>query len=155
MSKDKIFSNEPKAKVYRPMYATRRRDASRPYVDANYLHKMSYDIICAKDELNLNNYRKIGKDEILLKEDIYYDEGQAGWRYTQLPGQQPCTKTYYRKINLNAPPYIDVREYRLLFPNDVLRDGDEFFQGQGWYKTGNIGQKADEIYFYRRKLQPL
>ena len=157
MSKDTIFSNEPKAKVY-PNYVSRSykpADASRPYVGAmsnrSYLHTIPKEIICKKDELNLNNYRKVKKDEILLKDDIYLDDGFCGWRYTQLAGQTPCTKTYYRKVSFNTPPYIDIREYRLLFPSDFIQDGDEFFNKGKWFKSGNIGKAAD-IYFYRRKL---
>ena len=159
MSKDTIFSNSPKAKTYSYLSRSYKpADASRPWKGVNnYLHKISTEIICRKDEMNLNDYKELDRKEILRETDIFFDTDLDGWRYTNLVGQTGCAHVYYRKLELKIPPYIDIREYVLLFPSDTIREGDEFFNNhdKGWYKSGNFGQVVGDIYYYRRKLKPL
>jgi len=157
MSKDIIFAKKPT--VIRKKYDY----CALPYAGRSYRHDQNnrtHPTYITINNVDLKNYRQVKLNELLKKDDIYYSQEKERWVFTQLVDMTPSVtyqRVYYRKIDFNnKPPYIDLKVYKMLFPSDVIEEGDEFWGGTGdWTITRNAGHKVGHIHFYRRKLKPL
>lgn len=151
MAKDIIFTNKPKKKTpiveYLALPAPPRRQFNLP------------QFCFSENQIDLDDYFPLQSYQTLEKDDIYFESGRRMWLTTMLIGDVPKTEIhkYYRKKNRvyssNYTPYspfIDKSQYEQLSPNDTIEEGDEFYNGKRWTKSGNVDTKVGELFVYRR-----
>ena len=105
-----------------------------------------------KGYIDFSTHIRLLSNDILKKGDEFFCLGR--WMEV-LPvriGTFAGHNFEYRRRRQKYEPNIDLKVYQTLSKTDIIREGDEFWDGKRWLITGKVGTKVDDIFTYRRKL---